>query len=59
MQTLTTMNKLDSAQCLVYTLMEKLREIIAQQDDDLEEWNLVELVENMKRYVERNPLLNE
>ena len=59
---LTTMKKLDSAQSLVYTLMDKLRpvrEIIAQQGDNWEDWNLEELVENMKRYVERNPLQNE
>ena len=39
-RTLTTMKKLDSAQCLVYTLMDKLgpvREIIAQQDDNWED----------------------
>ena len=61
-RTLTTMKKLDSAQWLVYTLMNKLgpvREIIAQQDDNWEDWNLEELVENMKRHVERNPLQNE
>ena len=58
-RTLTTMKKLNSVQCLVHTLMDKLkpaREIIAQQDDDWEDWNLEELVENMKRYVGRNPL---
>ena len=56
------MKKLDAAQCLVYTLMDKLgpvREIIAQQDDNWEDWNLEELVENIKRYIERNPLQNE
>ena len=61
-QTLTTMKKLNSAQCLVYTLMDKLepvREIIAQQDDNWGDWNLEELVENMKRYVERNQLQNK
>ena len=60
-QTLTTMKRLDSAQCLVYTFMDKLgpvREIIAQQDDNWEDWNLEELVENMKIYIERNPLQN-
>ena len=42
--------------------MDKLgpvREIIAQQDDSWEDWNLEELVENTKRYEERNPLQNE
>ena len=36
-----------------------MREIIAQQDDKWEDWNLEELVENMKGHVERNPLQNE
>ena len=61
-RTLTTMKKLDSAQCLVYTLMDKLgpvREIIAQKDDNWEDWILKELKEKMKRYLERNPLQNE
>ena len=61
-RTLTTTKKLDSAQCLVYTLMDKLgpvREIIAQEGDNWEDRNLEELVEIMKRYVERNPLQNE
>ena len=50
-QTLNTTKKLDSAQCLVYTLMNKLgpmREIIAQQNDDLEDWDLEELMEDMR-----------
>ena len=55
---LTNMEKLDSTQWLVDTLMDKLgpvREIIAQQHDTWEDWNLEELVEKMKRYIERNP----
>ena len=50
-QNLNTKKKLDSAQCLVYTLMDKLepmREIIAQQNDDLEDWDLEELMEDMR-----------
>ena len=50
-QNLNTKKKLDSAQCLVYTLMNKLgpmREIIAQQNDDLEDWDLEELMEDMR-----------
>ena len=50
-QNLNTKKKLDSAQCLVYTLMNKLgpmREIIAQQNDDLEDWDLEELTEDMR-----------
>ena len=43
----------------MYTLMDKLgvvREILAQKDDDWEEWGLEHFVENLRRYVERNPL---
>ena len=39
--------------------LEPVREIIVQQDDNWEDYNLEKLVENMKRYVERNPLQNE
>ena len=59
-RTLSTMKKLESAESTVYTLMDKLgpvREIIAQKDDDWEEWGLEELVENLRKYVERNPLV--
>ena len=52
---------MDSTQCLVSTLLGKLglmREFIAQQDNDREDWNLEERKENMKRYIERNPLQN-
>ena len=53
------MKKLHSAQSLVYTLMDKLgpvREVLVQKDDNWEEWGLEELVENLWKYVERNPL---
>ena len=53
------MKKLASAQSMVYTLMDKLgpvREILVQKDDDWEEWGLEQLVENLRRYVERNHL---
>ena len=39
--------------------LEPVREIIVQQDDNWEDYNLEKLVETMKRYVERNPLQNE
>ena len=58
-RTLTTMKKLESAQSTVYTLMDKLgpvREIIAQNDENWEKWSLQELVESLRRYVDRNPL---
>ena len=61
-RTLTTMKKLDSAQCLVQTLMDKLgpaQKIIAQQDDDCKDWNVDKLLANIKRYIEKNPLQNE
>ena len=58
-RTLATMKKLDSAQSTVYTLMDKLgpvREIIAQGDDEWEEWKLEQLTENLRKYVDRNPM---
>ena len=58
-RTLTTMKKLSTAQSTVYTLMDKLgsvREVIVQKDDNWEEWGLEELVEHLRRYIERNPL---
>ena len=42
--------------------MEKLglvREIIAQKEDEWEDWNLEEFLENRTRCIERNPLQNE
>ena len=39
--------------------MDKLgpvREVLFQKDDNWEEWGLGELVENLRKYVERNPL---
>ena len=51
--------KLDTAQSAVYILMDKLgpvREIIAQGNDEWEEWQLEELTENLQKYVDRNPL---
>ena len=53
------MKKLASIQSMVYMLMDKLgpiRKILVQKDDDWEEWGLEQLVENLQRYVERNPL---
>ncbi|XP_002734893.1 uncharacterized protein LOC100366659 [Saccoglossus kowalevskii] len=57
-RTLKTMNKLTTAQSSVYTLMDKLgpvREVLVQKDDNWEEWGLEELVESLRKYVERNP----
>ena len=53
------MKKLDSVQSMVYTLMDKLgpvQWISAQNDDNWEEWKLEDLVENLRKYVERCPL---
>ena len=39
--------------------MDKLgpvREVLIQEDDNWEEWDLEDLVENLPKYVERNPL---
>ena len=61
-RTLATMEKLASCQGMVYTIMDKLgpvREILAQSDDKWEEWKLEELTDNLRKYVERNPLDEE
>lgn len=58
-RTLVTMKKLTTAQSCVYTLIDKLgpvREILVQKDDKWEEWGLEERTENLRLYVERNPL---
>ena len=51
-RTLVTMNKLDLAQCTVYTLLDKLgpmREIIAIGDDDnWKEWDLEQLTMHLR-----------
>ena len=47
---------------MVYTIMDKLgpvREILSQSDDKWEEWKLEELTDNLRKYVERNPLDEE
>ena len=39
--------------------MDKLgpvREVMAQKDDDWEEWGLEELVDNLRKYTDCNPL---
>ena len=58
-RTLATMKKLDTAQSFVYTLMDTLcpvKEALVQKDDQWEEWNLQQLAENLRRYIDRNPL---
>ncbi|XP_068723395.1 uncharacterized protein [Montipora capricornis] len=58
-RTLATMKKLQGAQSYVYNIMDKLgpvREAMAQKDDNWEEWGLEELVENLRKYTDRNPL---
>eukprot|EP00794_Sanderia_malayensis_P001892 gene1892-2147_t len=53
------MGKLDTAQSAVYSISDKLgpvRELITQNDDDWEDWNLEDLVENLRKYTNRNPL---
>ena len=61
-RTLSTMDKLLSAQSAVYTLMDKLgpvREVITQTDDKWEEWTLEQLVEALRKFVDRNPRRTE
>ena len=58
-RTLATMKKLDTAQSFVYTLMDKLgpvKEALVQKDDKWEEWDLQQLAEHLRRYIDRNPL---
>ena len=58
-RTLATLKKLEGAQSYVYSIMDKLgpvREAIVQKDDDWEEWGLEELVENLRKYTDRNLL---
>ena len=58
-RTLATMKKLEGAQSYVYSIMNKLgpiREAMAQKDDDWKKWGLEELVENLRKYTNRNPL---
>ena len=58
-RTLATMKKLQGAQSYVYNIMDKLgpvRQAMAQKDDTWEEWGLEELVENLRKYTDRNPL---
>ena len=58
-RTLATMKKLEGAQSYVYSVMDKLgpvREVMAQKDDDWGNWGLEELVDNLRKYTDRNPL---
>ena len=58
-RTLATMKKPDSVQSMVYSLMDKLglvQRILAQSDDNWEEWKLQDLTENLQKFVERCPL---
>ena len=58
-RTLATMEKLDSVQSMVYGLMDKLgpvQRILAQGDDNWEEWKLQDLTENLRKFVERCPI---
>ncbi|PFX21804.1 RNA-directed DNA polymerase from mobile element jockey [Stylophora pistillata] len=58
-RTLAIMKKLQGAQSYAYNIMNKLgplREAMVQKDDKWEEWGLEELVENLRKYTDRNPL---
>ena len=55
------MKKLDSAQSYVYTLIDKLgpvKENVIQKDNDWENRDLMKLVENLEKYIDRHPLPN-
>ena len=56
---LATMKKLEMVQSHVCTLIDKLgpvKEAIIQKEDDWEEWDLEQLVENLRKYTDRQPL---
>ena len=58
-RTLHTMGYLPQVEGLIHTILMKLgpvREIIIQKDDDWESWNLQELVKNLGKFTDRNPL---
>ena len=58
-RTLKTMKKLEFAESHVYSLLDKLgpvREVLTQNQDNWEEWKLEDLAENLRKYVERNPM---
>ena len=58
-RTLKTMGKISSAQSAVYSLSDKLgpvRELLAQNDDNWENWSLEDLVESLRKYTDRNPM---
>ena len=59
-RSLNTMGKLSAAQSHDYRLLDKLepvQEIITQKDDEWEQWGLEDLMDYLKRFVERNPLI--
>ena len=58
-RTLTTMGKIMTAQAHVYSIFNKLgpvKEILAQNDDKWEDWGLEEVTEQLRKYVDRNPV---
>ena len=58
-RTLKTMGKISSAQSAVYSLSDKLgpvKELLAQNDDNWENWSLEDLVESLRKYTDRNPI---
>ena len=58
-RTLKTMKKLEFVESHVYSLLDKLgpvREVLTQNQDNWEEWKLEDLAENLRKYVERNPM---
>ena len=58
-RSLNTMGKLSAAQSHVYILLDKLgpvRKIITEKDDECKQWELEDLTDNLKRFVERIPL---
>jgi len=55
--TLVTMKKIETVQSHIYAIFDKLgpiREAIVQKENNWEEWKLEDLVEHLRRYMDRN-----
>ena len=53
------MDALPAVEGHIHAIMDKLggvREALIQKDDDWEEWSLTDLVRNLGKFVDRNPL---
>ncbi|CAB4034596.1 Pro-Pol poly [Paramuricea clavata] len=59
LHTITSIHKLESIHDFYNKfsrILGPVREVLVQKDDDWEEWDLKQLVDNLKKYVDRHPL---